>query len=414
VRSIRLGGHVFDTGPHGIYCPDPSIFDWFHGLLGDDLQPMDRRSYTLFRGRRVVYPLTVKGALGAVTPIEALRVAVEAGLLRPFKGAPPTDASFEDWAIHSFGATIYRLFFKNYTEKLWGLPCRELSAAWVSVHLPANSLLQVLYDRLRNKDLPIGFVSRFYYSAHGAGDLVDRLVARLEARPGVALRKGARITRVARRQQEWVVSLEGGEERRAPQVVSTIPASVLVSLLDPAVDEAARAVARSLRFRNLILVLLVVDTPRVSDANWLYVPDPRLGVCRISEFKNMIPSMRGRPDTSLELELYCWPGDAVWKAGDEEIVSGSVAELRALGLVKPGQVKETAVVRVRNAYPVFDLEYESKLARIHEALGGLPGLHLLGRTGAFLYLDQAGCVKRAFEWAREHLGNRKLFEREDP
>jgi protoporphyrinogen oxidase len=403
VRSIRLGGHVFDTGPHGIYCPDPATFDWFHGLLGDDLQPMERRSYTLFRGQRVVYPLTVKGALSAVSPLESLQVAFEAGLLRALKGPPPPDASFEDWAIHSFGRTIYRLFFKDYTEKVWGLPCGEMSAAWVSVHLPANSLLQVLYDRLRNKDLPIGFVSRFYYAAQGSGELVERLVARLEARPEVALRLGARVTRVARREGGWRVSTADGEEWQAPHVVSTIPASALVPLLDPPAADGLPGLARSLRFRNMVLVLLVVDTPRVSDANWLYVPDPAMAVCRISEFKNMIPSMRGRPDTSLAAELFCGPEDPLWAAKDADIVARTVGELETLGLLRAGQVKESAVVRVPSAYPVFDRRFEPTMARIHEALQDLPGLHVLGRTGAFLYLDQAGCVKRAFQWTREHL-----------
>jgi protoporphyrinogen oxidase len=403
VRSIHLGGHIFDSGPHGIYCPDPDTFEWFKGLLGDDLEPMERRSYTLFRGRRVVYPLTVMGALQAVSPLEALRVALEAGVLRAFKGPPPRGASFEQWAVHSFGRTLYRLFFESYTEKVWGLPCREMSAAWVSAHLPANSLLQVLYDRLRRKDLPIGFVSRFHYSAHGSGDLVDRLVARLRARPAVTLQAGARIARILRRDGGWRVETEGGEAWETPRVVSTIPAAALVPLLDPPVDGELPALARSLRFRNLILVLLVVDVPRVSDANWLYVPDPARMVCRVSEFKNMIPSLRGRPDTSLAAELFCWPDDPLWTAPDADLVARSVAELQALGLLSPGQVKESAVVRIPNAYPVFDREFEEKTARLHDALDHLPGLHLLGRTGAFLYLDQAGCVKRAFDWTREHL-----------
>jgi protoporphyrinogen oxidase len=406
VGSVQLGGHVFDTGPHGIYCPDPLTYDWFKGLLGDDLQPMERRSYSLFRGQRVAYPLTLKGALGAVTALEAARVAVEAVLLRAWRGAPPPDASFEEWAIHSFGPTLYRLFFETYTRKVWGLPCRELSAAWVSVHLPANSLLQVLFDRLRGRDLPIGFVSRFHCSARGSGDLVDRLVARLEARPGVALRPKQRITRVARRRDGWRVSTAGGEEWQAPHVVSTIPAGALVSLLDPPADEATASAARSLRFRNLVLVLLVLDTPRVSDANWLYVPDPALSVCRISEFKNMIPSMRGRPDTSLELELYCWPGDPLWTTPDDEIVAKAVAEIQELGLARAEQVTHRAVLRLPHAYPVFDRAFESTLGRIHDAVEARPGLHVLGRTGAFRYLDQAGCVKGAFEWARGHLEER--------
>ena len=127
---------------------------------------------------------------------------------------------------------------------------------------------------------------------------------------------------------------------------------------------------------------------------------------RRSPATSPIPSMRGRPDTSLAAELFCWPTDPLWTAPDAEITSTVVAELAALGLARPEQVTHKAVVRIPNAYPVFDREFDSRLRRIRDGLGAWPGLHVMGRTGAFRYLDQAGCVKLAFEWAREHLDPR--------
>ncbi len=405
VRTLRLGGQLFDIGPHGIYAPDPEIDAWFRGLLGDAMRPIERRSYTLFRGRRVVYPLTVGAALRAVGPLEAARVAFEAGILRPLKGPPPEGASFEQWATHAFGATLYRLFFRDYTRKVWGLPCDEMSAAWISAHLPANSLLQVLYDRLRASRLPIGFVSRFHYSAFGSGHLIDRLVARLAERDGMTLRPSTRVTALSREGASWrirAIGPDGPLEWSSSRVVSTIPPAVLVRLLGDALPPETRNLADRLRFRNLVLTLLVVDAPRIGDANWLYVPDPRVTVSRISEFKNMIGSMADRPDTSLALETFCWPTDTVWSAPDEDVIADATREIEALGLIRRGQVKDATVVRVPHAYPVFDRAFESVVRGLEGALGRLPGLDVLGRTGAFLYLDQAGCVKRAREWVRAH------------
>jgi protoporphyrinogen oxidase len=404
LRTLNVEGQLFDTGPHGIYSHDQEVLDWFRGLLGDELRPIERNSYTLFRGRRVAYPLTVRGALAAVRPWEAARIAWEAGVLRSLHGTPPPRASFEEWATRSFGRTIYRLFFEQYTQKVWGLPCRELSASWIDVHLPANSLLQVLYDRLKRKDLPIGFVSRFFYSAHGSGRLVDRLVEELERRPRVCLRRAVLVRRISRIAGGWRVSgHDGGSETgwTARELVSTIPVTALLGLLDPPPPPDVLEEAAGLRFRNLILALFVVDRPRLSDANWLYVPDPAVSVARISEFKNMIASMQDRPDTSIEMETFCWPDDPRWREADEDLAARARDEAERLGLFPSRQVKAWKVVRVPNAYPVFDLGYELRMRRIHEHLRARSGLHLLGRTGGFLYLDQAGCVKQSFAWARE-------------
>jgi protoporphyrinogen oxidase len=401
LRTIEVGGHLFDTGPHGIYSHDAEVLEWFRGLLGDELCPIERNSYTLFRGRRVAYPLTVRGALAAVSAGEATRIVWEAGVVRALQGAPRPILSFEEWAIHSFGRTLYRLFFEQYTQKVWGLPCRELSASWINVHLPANSLLQVLYDRLRRKDLPIGFVSRFFYSARGSGRLVDRLVEKLQRRPNLSLRAGIQVRRATRRDGGWRVSADDGEEWSARELVSTIPATALLGLLDPPPPAEVLDQARGLRFRNLILVLFVVDAARLSDANWLYVPDPSVSVARISEFKNMIASMRDRPDTSVEMETFCWPEDQRWREPDEQIAVRARDEAQRLGLFRPNQVKAWKVVRVPNAYPVFDLGYEGRMRRIQDHLRDRSALHLLGRTGGFLYLDQAGCVKQSFAWVRE-------------
>jgi protoporphyrinogen oxidase len=196
----------------------------------------------------------------------------------------------------------------------------------------------------------------------------------------------------------------GTIKRCAPEVVSTIPVGVLLRVLSPPPPAHVLELARQVRFRNLILVSLVVDRPRVSDANWLYVPDPRIGIARISEFKNMIGSMRTRPDTSLQTETFCWPDDPIWQAPDTEVVARAVASLEALSLVRAAEVTASRVLRIPHAYPVFDRMFEARMAGIHEHLQGLGGLHLLGRTGAFLYLDQAGCVKQAHEWARSRAG----------
>jgi protoporphyrinogen oxidase len=216
----------------------------------------------------------------------------------------------------------------------------------------------------------------------------------------VELLAGTRVTRLSRRGGRFVATLEGGAERSSATIVSTIPPGVLLRMLDPPPPPHVLELAAGLRFRNLLLVSMVVNRPRVGGANWLYVPDPAVEVARISEFKNMIGSMHDRPDTSLQAEIFCWPDDPVWSAPDAEVVARALRSLQTLGLVEPGEVTATRVLRIPHAYPVFDLGYGARMKGIQDHLATIPGLHVLGRTGAFLYLDQAGCVKQAFEWAR--------------
>src|SRR6185503_10272257 len=154
------------------------------------------------------------------------------------------------------------------------------------------------------------------------------------------LRPSVRVSRVARCSTGWRVTAREGERQEewsAPTVVSTIPVPILLDLMEPAPPSEILAQARGLRFRNLILVLMVVDAPRLSDANWIYVPDPALSVARISEFKNMIASMRDRPDTSVEMEFFCAPEDVRWRQPDEDLAARAREEAERLGLFRASQ-----------------------------------------------------------------------------
>lgn len=401
-RTITFGNHLFDIGPHGIYCQNEDIRKWFHNHLGPDLVPIDRKSYTFFHGTFVPYPIEVGSVLKFVSPIEAIKIGIEAGILRMFKPKLNHDVSFEKWAIYYFGKTIYERFFKVYTEKVWGVSCRDLSTAWISMHLPANSLLFVLYKKLKRENLPIGFVNRFYYCTKGAGHLIVVLKKKLNDSKSTTLLKSAIINNLIRENFHWTITLNYKGSKHTitgKQIISTIPIASLLESLDSTPPTDVIQTARDLRYRNIILVLLIVDKPQVSHANWIYIPDKKYMVSRISEFKNLIGSLKNRSDTGLALEIFCWDTDAVWSTPDEEIAEQVLKEIREMEIFKTDKVTDISVIRIPNTYPVFDLPFKERIKKVVDYIKSLGGIHLIGRTGAFKYLDMAGCVNEAIGWA---------------
>jgi len=397
-RTISFANHLFDIGPHGIYCKNETELKWFQDHLGSDMVPVDRNSYTLFRGNLIPYPINAGSVLKAVSPFEVFKIGMEAGILRMFKQKLNRDASFKKWAIHHFGKTIYEHFFKDYTEKVWGVRCHELSTVWISKHLPANSLLFVLYKKIKRIDLPIGFVNKFYYCTKGSGHLIVTLKKKLDESNSVTLLKSTIINRLIKKNNHWTVTLnsEGSKHTiTGKQIISTIPIVSLLESLGSSLPADVIQTAHGLRYRNIILILVVVDKPQVSHANWIYIREKRFKVSRISEYKNFIGSLRNRLDTALSLEIFCWDTDEIWSAPNEEIVDETLKEIQELGIFETDLIKNIEVIRIPNAYPVFDLEFESRMVTINNNLQKIGGIHLIGRTGAFKYLDMTGCVNDA-------------------
>lgn len=399
-RTFRRDGFSFDLGGHRFHSNNPGVVRWLQELVGEDLLTVRRRSRIHIGGRFVDYPLRLGQAVGAFGVSKAARIAAsyaKALLAR----REPEARSFESWVVRRFGRVLYEIYFKPYTEKVWGLPCDQLSADWASQRISLPSLSEAVYRAVvRSRHPPATIVSRFYYPRGGYGTICDRLAEEIVAGGGRVLTR-ASAHRLAFQADEALVrvSQDGSapETLRCSRVVSTIPLDALLQAVpgDPDVEQAA-AEAR-LTYRGVILLFLALDRPQVSADSWTYFPSPALLFGRSHEPKNWSPALVPNPGvTSLALEIFASPGDGSWRADEGALVDRAVAELDEVAGVPARDVAGAWVLRVPYAYPLYSLGYGERLGRLRAAMSRWPRLSLVGRTGSFSYRNVDGIVEDCF------------------
>jgi protoporphyrinogen oxidase len=297
--------------------------------------------------------------------------------------------TFESWVVGRFGRRLFNMFFKSYSEKLWGIPCDALDADFAAQRIKKFSLGQAVKAALglgKNKHKTL--VDQFAYPLGGTGMVYERMAERVKELGGhVHLRQAvSRIIHYGRR----VTGLELANGRIEPfdQVISTMPLTLLVSGLGDLPEAVARGV-RALRFRNTILVYLNIASTDLFKDQWLYIHSPELGVGRVTNFRNWVPDLYGDSRTSiLALEYWCYDEDAAWRENDHQLIDRGIGEMRATGLIGQAPVDKGHVVRIRRCYPVYARGYKHHLEPVVAFLRTFEGLTPIGRYGAFKYNNQ--------------------------
>jgi protoporphyrinogen oxidase len=407
-RTETFGEFRFDLGGHRFFTHDEEIAALVGALMGDELIDVPRSSKILLRGRYVDYPLRPLNALAALGPATCARVLADwaAEQLRSLAGRRP-DVSLEDWVVHRFGRTLFNIYFKEYSEKVWGLPCERISVGWVAKRIEGLSLGKAMRDAFASggRRSVASLVDRFAYPRLGIGRIGERLAEEIAPRGRVLC--DARVTQVRHesgRVREVVAATFAGERSfPAEAVVSTIPLPALARLLDPAPAPGVLRAAGELGFRDLILAAVAVDQPAVTDQSWIYLPDRSLPFGRLHEPKNWSSAM-APPERSLVVaEYFCFRGDAAWDAPDPRLADLTVGGLEQLGYLKRRRVIGTRIVRVPAAYPLFDVGYEPRAAAVRGGLAGIGNLFVAGRSGCFAYQNMDHAMRSGIDAARRLL-----------
>jgi protoporphyrinogen oxidase len=399
-RTNEHHGYRFDIGGHRFFSKNGEVEDLWTEILGDEMLTRDRSSRIYYRGRYFDYPLRATNALLNLGPVEtALCMASYVrARLRPMR--PPR--TFEDWVTNQFGRRLFRIFFKTYTEKVWGVSTSEISADWAAQRIKGLDMRQVIKSALlpqsgpRERDRVIKtLIDRFRYPRLGPGQMWERVVELLAER-GREVRMGLEVTGVSRDARGGLTvkakPVAGGApvQLRAGHVISSLPIRELILGLDPPAPAEVQAAARALDYRDFLTVAVMIDRAEVTRDNWVYVHDPGVQVGRIQNFKVWSPDMV--PDqsrTCLGLEYFCFEGDGLWNAPDAELVELARTELERLGICRPEEIFDGVVVRQAKAYPVYDDAYQDNVAVIRRWLAReMPNLHLVGRNGMHKYNNQ--------------------------
>ncbi len=403
-RTLVFGDYRFDIGGHRYHSRWPETTNWVLDVMNGDMLDVPRRSRIRLDRKYVNYPLQFPSVLTALGLPEAARVLISYLKASLWRNSGHQDVSFEDWVVRRFGRTLYDIYFRPYTEKVWGMDCNELSADWASQRIKLPSLAAAVKGSLLRGTSPPGtLVSRFLYPPLGIGMIPERLAEKALATGWADIRLSSRVFRLESGDtaNEWRVHYrQAGQEKTVcgRQVVSTIPLGSLLQML-PLADETAAALNSTLTYRGLTCVFLAIDGSCVSDDTWTYFPDPQLTFGRTHEPPNWSSRMAPAGKTSLCAEVFCTQGDDVWQRPDGELIDAVTKDLDHLGFLVRGRVRDAWVLRVPDAYPVYRVGYADAVRRVRNTLARWPTLHLLGRTGSFQYLNMDGVIKQALELA---------------
>jgi protoporphyrinogen oxidase len=392
-RTVRYKDFRFDIGGHRFFTKIPEVAALWDEVLGAELVDVPRLSRIHYQGKYFHYPLRATEALIGLGLWEATRILLSylQTRLRPY----PVEENFEQWVSNRFGHRLYQIFFKTYTEKVWGVPCTEIRAEWAAQRIQGLSLVRALMaaTTLQKRSNAVRtLIHQFKYPRLGPGQMWQRC-AELMTDVGGELLLDHKVTGFELAGDRVVaanVTTAAGEQRfEAEHFISTMPLRSLVRALGSAVPEAVRDAAEGLAYRDFILVALILDRPGLFPDNWIYCHTPGIKVGRVQNFNNWSPALVPDPTkTCLGMEYFCFQDDGLWQQQDQDLVAMATHELEQLGLARGASVIDGTVVRMPKAYPIYNATYRRHLDTIRSFLDCIPNLHTIGRNGMHKYNNQ--------------------------
>jgi len=421
-RTVSYHGYRFDIGGHRFFSKSREVEDLWTEILGGDMLQRPRSSKIYYRGEFYSYPLKPFEALSKLGFLESTLCVFSflAARLKPTRNP----RSFEDWVVNQFGKRLFRIFFKTYTEKVWGMSCKEISADWAAQRIKGLSLGSAIKNALLPKRQPKDrtqvvktLIDTFRYPRFGPGMMWESCAKRVRSFGGeVLLARNVVGCHHDPQSKVWTVSARTPdgrvEEYRGEHVISSMPIRQLVAEMEPRLPEVARRSAASLRYRDFLTVGLILrERNRFSD-NWIYIHDSSVKMGRVQNYKSWSPEMVPDPNyCCYGLEYFCFEGDGLWTAHDADLIAMAKKELEEVRLAVAGDVVDGCVIRQRKAYPVYDDDYKRHVEVIRQALDvHCPNLHLVGRNGMHKYNNQDHAMMTALLAARNILAGEKKFD----
>lgn len=387
-KTLELWGQLVDLGPHRFFSQDKRINELWLEVVGKDYKLVNRLTRIYYKGKFFQYPLKATDALRKLGAVEVVRSMQSYFSTRV--SPPHNDNSFEYWVTSRFGKRLFEIFFKSYSEKLWGIPCNDLDADFAAQRIKKFSLSEAVKHALtRSKNKHNTLVSKFAYPIKGTGMVYHKMEQFI-------LNKGCNIflhTPVQSVSQDENGAVNGlfttdGQFHRYDSVISSMPLTLLVKQL-PHVPPEVKDATSKLTFRNTVLVYLHIEGKHLFPDNWLYVQEPSVQMGRITNFRNWVPDLYGDSNnTILVLEYWCYNEDEIWNDSDESITALAVKEIKQTGLLQDHKVLDSFIYKIPRCYPVYHKGYKQALAPITDYLKAVPNLTCIGRYGAFKYNNQ--------------------------
>lgn len=408
-RTVNYKGYLFDIGGHRFFSKWDEVNAIWNDVLGDKLLTRPRLSRILYRQRYFQYPLKAREVLFGLGAAECVRIVCSYLKACLFRSA--NEDSLEQWVSNRFGRRLYEVFFKTYTEKVWGISCAEIRSEWAEQRIRGLSLASAVRNAilLPRTAQPKTLINSFQYPERGPGQMWEAMTSRLRQLGGEVLLERSVAAIVHDENGVNAVETQGpqGLERHTgTHFISSMPIRDLVNAINPPPPDKVRMAATRLHYRDFLIVSLIIDRQEVMPDNWLYIHDPGVRVGRIQNFKNWSPAMVPDPKkTCLGMEYFVFQKDDLWTMDDASLIQLAARELEVLGLARRTEVNDGEVVRMAKAYPIYDAGYQEHISIVRQYIeANLPNLQLVGRNGMHKYNNQDHSMITALYAVRNILG----------
>lgn len=392
-QTARYKDYRFDIGGHRFFTKIPPVQELWEEMLGEPFIEVPRLSRILYDGKYFHYPLKPLNALFGLGPVDSVRIV--ASYVYSWFNPEPVQDTFEQWVVTRFGRRLYEIFFRTYTEKVWGIPCTEIRAEWAAQRIKGLSLARAVLaaTSLNKRDTGIkSLIDNFHYPRLGPGQLWESCRDKLEAMGGTVLMQHyVHRIELTDGRATAVVAAHAGQTVRieAEHVVSTTDLRALVRAFGEQAPATAREAGDALRYRDFLVVALILEGTDFFPDNWIYVHSPGVRVGRVQNFNNWSAELVPEPGrTCLGMEYFCFADDDLWNTSDADLIAMAYRELGELGLAPGAKLADASVVRMPKAYPVYDAEYRAHLDQVRAFIDHVPNLHTVGRNGMHKYNNQ--------------------------
>ena len=427
-RTVNYKDYLFDIGGHRFFSKSQDVVDLWNEILPQDFIERPRLSRIYYDGKYYSYPLKAFEALTNLGVVESGMCVLSFLYKQAFPYEKPV--TFHQWVSNQFGERLFSIFFKTYTEKVWGMSCDEISADWAAQRIKGLDLWSAMANALRNSIAPSGkrdgtsahdgdviktLIESFRYPRKGPGMMWEAAADKTRAQGGT-IHMGTKLASLSydsdTKQWSIVADTASGEKRHftADHVISSAPVRELMQSISP--RPVSFVSADSLRYRDFLTVALMVDKPDLFPDNWIYIHEPSVKVGRIQNFRSWSPELIPNKTTCcLGLEYFCFEGDGLWTSSDEDLIALAKRELAEIGLAQPDEISDGCVVRQKKAYPVYDEAYRFHVDTIREDIDAhYPNLHLVGRNGMHKYNNQDHAMMTAMLTVENILAERKVYD----
>ncbi|HEU0019131.1 MAG TPA: NAD(P)/FAD-dependent oxidoreductase [Thermoleophilaceae bacterium] len=385
VREGPGGEYRFDLGGHRFFTKVQEVDDLWHEIMREEFLKRPRMSRIYWNKKFLDYPLRGPDVIKKLGPIELTRCMLSYfwAQVKP-KGREDT---FEQWVSNRFGKRLFNLFFKSYTEKVWGVPTSEIRAEWAAQRIKGLSFFSAAKAAFfGNKGNEIKtLIGEFNYPRYGPGQMWETMTDDITKLGGQVL-LNTKVDKVIFEGGRARKVIAGGKEYESNYIVSSLPLRNIVGMADPQPSPEVVAAAKGLRYRDFLTVSLVLDGEDLFPDNWIYIHEPDVEVGRIQNFRSWSPWMVPDPTKAcIGLEYFCFAGDELWETDDDELVELGMRELETLGLATRDKLEFGFATRVPKAYPMYDMDYSERIVAIRSWLDGLENLQQVGRNGLHRY-----------------------------